>query len=122
MEHSLEHQTPLVINFIDFKNAFDSIHRESLWKVLQLYKVPDKFINIFRTLYINPSCCVKTEMFDIKGERQGCILSPFLLFLITIDFVMTKANDYASFVIEWGQKMLADLDFADDIRAIITRL
>ena len=81
------------------------------------------FINIFKTLYLHFSCCVKTsvgntEMFDIKtGVRQGCILSPFL-FLITIDFIMTKAMDDASFGIEWGQKRLADLDFADDISTI----
>ena len=57
-------------------------------------------------------------MFDMKtGVRQGCILSPFL-FLITIDFIMTKAMDEASFGIEWGQKRLPDLDFADDISAI----
>ena len=57
-------------------------------------------------------------MFDITtGVRQGCIISPFL-FLITIDFIMTKAMDDASFGIEWGQKRLADLDFADNISAI----
>ena len=59
-----------------------------------------------------------TEMFDIKtGVKQVCILSHFL-FLITIDFIMTKAMDDPSFGIEWGQKRLADLDFADDISAI----
>ena len=31
---------------------------------------------------------------------------------------MTKAMDAASFGIEWGQKRLADLDFAGDISAI----
>ena len=57
-------------------------------------------------------------MFDNKpGVTQGCILSPFL-FLIIIDFVMSKAMDDASFGIEWGQKRLADLDFADDISTI----
>ena len=53
--------------------------------------------------------------------RQGCILSPFL-FLIIIDFNMTKAMDDASFGIEWGQKRLAGLDFADDISAISNTL
>ena len=123
IEQSIEHQTPLIFNFIDFKKAFDSIHRESLWKILKLYGVSDKFINIFKTLYLNSSCCVKTsvgntEMFDITtGVRQDCILSPFL-FLIIIDFIMTKAMDDAIFLIEWGQKRLADLVFADDISAI----
>ena len=60
-----------------------------------------------------------TEMFDIKtGVRQCCSLSPPFLFLITIDFVMTKAMDVASFGTEWGQKRLADLGFADDMSAI----
>ena len=56
--------------------------------------------------------------FALDTDRNaGCILSPFL-FLITIDFIMTKAMDDVSFGIEWGQKSLADLDFADDISAI----
>ena len=122
-EQSLEHQTPMIINFNDFKKLFDSMHRESLWKILKLYGVPDKIINIFKTLYLNSSCCVKTsvgntEIFDIKtGVMQDCNLSHFL-FLVTIDFVMTKALDDASFGIEWGQEGLTDLDFADDISAL----
>ena len=30
VEQSIEFQQPVLINFIDFKKAFDSIHRESL--------------------------------------------------------------------------------------------
>ena len=30
MEQTLEWNTPLFINFIDFQKAFDSVHRESL--------------------------------------------------------------------------------------------
>jgi len=33
-EQSLEHQQDLIINFIDFKKAFDCVHRPSLWKIL----------------------------------------------------------------------------------------
>ena len=54
-------------------------------------------------------------MFSIlTGMRHGCILSPFL-FLIVIDFVMRKTTEGPNFGIEWGQKKLADLDFADDL-------
>ena len=28
------------INLIDFKMAFDSVHRESIWKILRLYGIP----------------------------------------------------------------------------------
>ena len=112
---------PLLINYIDFKKAFDSIHSESLWKIAKTYGIPDKYINIFRSLYRNSSCCVKTRhgntiMFDIlTGVRQGCILSPFL-FLLVIDYIMKRAVKDRSLGVEWsGGNRLADLDFADDI-------
>ena len=44
-------QKPLHINYIDFKKAYDSIHRDSLWKILELYGIPAKYINIFKALY-----------------------------------------------------------------------
>jgi len=47
IEQSLEHQQDLIINFVDFKKAFDSVYRPSLWKILTYYGIPDRFINIF---------------------------------------------------------------------------
>ena len=35
-------QTPAMINFIDFRKAFDCIHRPSLWLILRQYGIPDK--------------------------------------------------------------------------------
>jgi len=120
MEQCKEFQTPLFVNYVDFKKAFDSIHSESLWKVLKLYGIPDKFINIFKSLYHHSNCCVKTRdgltsLFDvITGMHQGCILS-LLLFLICIDYVMRKALNHPEFGIPWGRGKLTDLDFADDV-------
>ena len=110
----------MFINYVDFKKAFDSIHHESLWKILKLYGIPDKYINIFRALYRNTRCCAKTangvtEMFDIlTGVRQGCILSPFV-FLIIIDFIMRKTTHDQDYGIQLGPQKLTDLDFTDDI-------
>ena len=127
IEQSLEHQKDLIINFIDYKKAFDSVHRPSLWKILKYYGIPDRFINIFKALYINSNCCVKTasgytEFFEIVSgvrQRQGCILSPFL-FIIVIDFVMRRTMDKPEYGIVWQkQNCVTDLDFADDL-AILT--
>ena len=102
------------------KKAFNSVHRPSLWKILTYYGIPDRFINIFKELYDNSSCCVKTasgntEFFEIvSGVRQGCILLPFL-FIIVTDFVMRRTMDKSEYGIVWQkQNRLTDLDFADD--------
>jgi len=70
IEQSLEHQKDLVINFLDFKKAFDSVHRPLLWKILKHYGIPTCYISIFKALYNNSSCCVKTttgytDLFEI---------------------------------------------------------
>uniref|UniRef100_A0A3Q0SHP5 Reverse transcriptase domain-containing protein n=1 Tax=Amphilophus citrinellus TaxID=61819 RepID=A0A3Q0SHP5_AMPCI len=110
-----------MINFLDFKKAFDSVHRDSLWKIARSYGIPDQLVKVFRSLYSNFSCCVQTEQgttefFTIEtGVRQGCILSPFL-FLLTIDFVLRKTMGGVGFGIPWREpNRLTDLDFADDI-------
>uniref|UniRef100_A0A914WUK6 Reverse transcriptase domain-containing protein n=1 Tax=Plectus sambesii TaxID=2011161 RepID=A0A914WUK6_9BILA len=51
IEQSLEYQQRLLINFIDFVKAFDSVHRESLWSILRVYGMPNKFVDLFCDLY-----------------------------------------------------------------------
>ncbi|KAK1805428.1 hypothetical protein P4O66_019744 [Electrophorus voltai] len=121
IKQCIEFQCPLLINFIDFKKAFDSVHRGSLWKVLRAYGIPQRFVNIFQNLYISSSCCVRTDdgytdFFNIEtGVKQGCILSP-ILFLLTVDYVMKKAMMSPVTGIPWTNgSHLTDLDFADDI-------
>ena len=124
IEQCMEFRQPLFINFVDFRKAFDSIHRESLWAILKIYGVPSSYITIFRNLYLNSSCCVRTNVgytpyFEIAtGVRQGCILSP-ILFNVCLDFVMRRAMENAGAGIDWSaQGRLTDLDFADDIALI----
>lgn len=33
------------IDFIDFEKSFDSIHRDSLWKIVRLYGIPQHLID-----------------------------------------------------------------------------
>ena len=131
IEKSLEMQLPVKVNFIDFKAAFDSVHRDSLWKVLRSYGIPEKIVNIMRNTYEGSECCVRvdgeeTSWFPVTaGVRQGCIWSP-LLFGILIDWVLKNALDRneMGIVIEkrrssrYQAQRLADLDFADDIALI----
>ena len=45
-EQCTEWQRQLCINFVDFEKAFDSVHRESLWRILQAYGMPQQIIDI----------------------------------------------------------------------------
>ena len=121
IEQCVEFQKPLHITFIDFKKASDSIHRESIWKIARLYGIPEKFIKIFKNIYLNSTCCIKTvegftDYFPIEtGVRQGCILSPFL-FILVLDFIMRKSTIGSNLGIKWQMNSyLSDLNFADDI-------
>ena len=121
IEQCVEMQKTVVINFIDFRKAFDSVHRDSLWRILGLYGVPRKFIAVFKNMYMNSNCKVRMESgnsapFDIvTGVRQGCILSP-LLFIVAIDYIMKKTTEVGMHGLKWvGDVKIADLDFADDI-------
>ena len=41
IEQTIEWQTPLYINFVDFQRAFDSINHEVLWNILRNYGLPE---------------------------------------------------------------------------------
>nr|KAG5685412.1 hypothetical protein BaRGS_027207 [Batillaria attramentaria] len=89
---SLEWNSPLYINFIDYETAFDSVDREALWKLLRHYGVPVKIISLIQCTYQDMSCRIAhtgqlSESFEVKtGVRQGYLLSPFL-FLLVIDWI-----------------------------------
>nr|KAG5710188.1 hypothetical protein BaRGS_006707 [Batillaria attramentaria] len=56
VEQSLEWNSPLYINFIDYEKAFDSVDREALWKLLRHYGVPGKIISLIQCTYQDMSC------------------------------------------------------------------
>ena len=121
LEQSLEWKSSLYINFIDFEKAFDSIDRDSLWKIMKHYGIPDKYISIVKATYDGMTCRVLhggdiTDKFHVlTGVRQGCILSPFL-FLLAIDWVMKNTTLGQRNGIQWTMiEQLDDLDFADDL-------
>ena len=91
-----------------------------MWKILEIYGIPKKFISLIQSMYDGSESCVRvgndhTEWFTVAtGVRQGDVLSP-LLFNILLDFVLREI-DGIECGIEWnGTKKLRDLDYADDI-------
>ena len=121
IEQCTEWQRQLYINFIDFQKAFDSIHRDSLWKILKSYGIPDPIVQVIKSFYRNFTCSVGNSdiSFEVQtGVRQGCVMSA-LLFNVAIDFVMRRATEDQPRGIRWTPfYILEDLDFADDLAVL----
>ncbi|PIK55536.1 hypothetical protein BSL78_07570 [Apostichopus japonicus] len=104
----------LYINFVDFEKAFDSIHRDSLWRILRKYGIPEQLVLVIKSFYTNFTCRVgnSNHKFQVKtGVRQGCVMSA-LLFNIAIDWVMRQATEGQKRGIRWTLfPTLEDLDF-----------
>jgi len=47
--------------FIDFEKAYDSIHRDILWKWMEEFKIPEKLINMCKTYVQKTRSAVRIE-------------------------------------------------------------
>ena len=61
VEHCVEWNSPLFINFVNFRKAFDSVHRESLWNIMTTYGIPGKLITMVKLFYNIFTCSVEHD-------------------------------------------------------------
>ncbi|VDP59032.1 unnamed protein product [Schistosoma curassoni] len=96
VEQSVEWNSSLYINSIDYEKAFDSVDGRTLWKLLRHFGVPEKIVNIIRNLYDGLQCKV------VHGRQM------------TDAFQTSKSQGKHG--IQWTSRMqLDDLEFADDL-------
>ena len=88
----------LVMLFVDFQKAFDSIDRDIMFEILPLYGISPPIVNAIKALYINTTASIitpdgETDFFKIiAGVLQGDTLAPFL-FIIVLDYVLRLSLD-----------------------------
>ena len=76
--------------FVDYRKAFDSVDRVSMWKKLLNQNGNGNFVQIILNLYKGAKSCVKSngyasELFNCSvGVRQGDNLSPLLFAMYLI--------------------------------------
>jgi len=117
-----EFRRPTVVAFLDFTTAFDSVDRESIWSLLELYGLPPKLKRLCAAMYANTSCQIRAYGEDSKtfqtktGVRQRGVLSP-CIFNICIDYVLKTAIDSfpQGVTIYPSEQLITDLTFADDV-------
>lgn len=111
--------------FVDYKKAFDLVHRDGLWFKLVKEKVNGKILNVIRNMYGNIRSCVMlnqevSENFVCNmGVRQGENLSP-LLFAFYINDIESKLLEYDCNFLDFGHDLINSylkllvLMYADD--------
>ena len=68
--------------FVDFTKAFDTVHRETLRKILRKIGCPDVFVDLNASLHRDMKAFVSlkgelSKHFDVQnGVKQGCVLAP----------------------------------------------
>ena len=105
--------------FIDIMKAYDTVDRSVLWSKLLKLGFGNKFISCLKNLYHDD--CISTEVCGIKtrplyqsrGVRQGCSLSPLLFALYIADLGDELSQSPHGFSI--GGVVISCLFFADDL-------
>lgn len=125
IEKSTEYNKPLILVFVDYEKAFDSISQQHMLKSLTDCRIDYRYIALIKGIYEKATACVRlhknTRTFRIEqGVRQGDTLSPKLF---------TTLLEYACKKIDWGEmglnidgERLNNLRFADDIVLITDRI
>ena len=106
--------------FVDFKKAFDSIPRHTLFQKLLDHDINGRFYDCLVNIYSNDIACIKVgdyltpSFLTNQGVKQGCILSPTLFNIFLSDFqplIETTACD----PVQLNENPLGCLIWADDI-------
>ncbi|KAL4091392.1 hypothetical protein QTP88_026089 [Uroleucon formosanum] len=84
--------------FVDYKQAYDSVDREELWKTLVILGIPKKYVKLIKVCYEKTLCKVCylqgiSDPFEVKsGFKQGDALSP-ALFNLVLEKIIRDTND-----------------------------
>ena len=137
IEEVKKNNLPAVLCFIDFRKAFDSIHRGKMMKILKAYDVPPNLLRAIKSMYSNTRAKVVTpdgnsDEFEVSaGVLQGDTLAPYL-FIIVLDYALRQAIQGRE--VDLGLTItprkasrspavaLTDFDFADDIGLLSNNL
>lgn len=118
----------LIMSFIDFKKAYDCIHRKSLLKILRNFGLHPKLVKMIELTLTDTKSKVKfrseiSDPFKVRtGLRQGDGLSP-LLFNCALEYIMRQWFQQNKANIKIGRKIeFSCLGFADDLALLSNSL
>ncbi|KAL4255512.1 hypothetical protein AB1N83_014246 [Pleurotus pulmonarius] len=106
---------------LDQEKAYDKIEHDYLWRVLEAFKIPKRFIDTVKGLYANADTsvmingCISTFFKVTRGVRQGDPLSCLLfdLGIEPLSIAIRTSNIKGIDIPGTNEKLVANL-FADD--------
>jgi hypothetical protein len=67
-EQYVEFQSPLYMESVDYKTAFDSLNRECIWKELKARGLPSRFLNLIKEGYYSFSRPIIYLSYDTQED------------------------------------------------------
>ena len=101
MEDALTNRKPLMMTFLDLKNAFGSVSHQLIFDMLEAVKVPPSFKDYVQSFYSQFFVIVKGNSWETdqipfkRGVFQGDTLSP-IIFLLVFNPVLKLAESLNS--------------------------
>ena len=80
-EKCMEQHCDLYTTFVGLANAFDTVSKDGLWKIMSKFGCPHKFITIVRQFNEGMQARVLDDgepSESFPGVQQGCVLAPKL--------------------------------------------
>jgi exonuclease III len=108
---------------LDMNKAFDRVDHEYLWRCLEKFGFPQRFIELLKNLYKNAKSQVLVNGFLTnqipinRSVRQGCPLS-MVLFVLYIEPLLKMINEVISGE-QIGQSTVKALAYADDVCYVV---
>jgi hypothetical protein len=103
-----KHNLPSWALFVDLEKAFDTVRHELLFKLLEIYGIPESMIDVIQRLYKNvtlklSSGSVKDTISYSVGVKQGDAMAP-VLFIILMQAMAETLED------EWKTANIQSVD------------
>ncbi|BHF70993.1 hypothetical protein SprV_0401404700 [Sparganum proliferum] len=98
-EKCQEMRTHLYSTFVGLTKDFDTVNREGLWKIMQKFGCPERFIQMVRQLHdgmmarVTDNGAVSEAFAVTNGVKQGCVLAPTLFSLMFSAVLMGVYRD-----------------------------
>lgn len=118
IEKSIEYNRPLVLTFVDFQKAFDTVELWAILAALQQSRIDFRYAQLLHHIYTNATSVIRlhenSKPFKIeRGVRQGDTISP-KLFTCVLEYIF-KTLSWEEKGISINGTKLHHLRFADDI-------